>query len=157
MLGALICAIPLRKNIPVAMPLYLIAYAYGKAILGYRGPDDPIAPFQWDWTPHAFWRWTMSLGKPLGIGLVALAVVGYFVTELMWRAYVITAWQRTAAMIAQVLTSSRRVAESTGLVRWASNPASRARALSLSWPQPVIATIRGGTPIARRRISFAAS
>ena len=113
MLAALLCAIPLRKNVPVAMvvtlytnpltivPLYLIAYGYGKAILGYRGPDDPIAPFQWDWTLQTFLHWVMSLGKPLGVGLVALAltlaVIGHFVTELAWRAYVISAWRRRAA------------------------------------------------------------
>ena len=113
MLGALLLAIPLRKNVPLAMvvtvytnpltivPLYLIAYAYGKAILGYSGPDDPIAPFQWDWTLHTFWQWTLSLGKPLGVGLIALAltlaVIGYFATELAWRAYVISAWRRRAA------------------------------------------------------------
>jgi len=113
MLGALLFAIPLRKNVPVAMavtlytnpltilPLYLIAYAYGKAILGHSGPDSPIAPYVWDWTLRTFWEWMMSLGKPLGIGLVALAttlaVIGYFATELLWRAYVIRAWRRRAA------------------------------------------------------------
>jgi len=113
MLGALLCAIPLRKNVPVAMavtlytnpltivPLYLIAYAYGKAILGYHGPDSPVAPLDFDWSLAAFWQWIMSLGMPLGIGLVALAatlaVVGYFVTELLWRAYVIRAWRRREA------------------------------------------------------------
>jgi uncharacterized protein (DUF2062 family) len=114
MLGALICAIPLRKNIPVALavtlytnpltivPLYLIAYAYGSAILGYRGgPDTQIAPFEWVWSLSAFWQWMLSLGKPLGIGLVALALtlalLGYFITELAWRAYIIKAWRRRAA------------------------------------------------------------
>jgi uncharacterized protein (DUF2062 family) len=113
MLGALLLAIPLRKNVPLAMmvtlytnpltivPIYLVAYGYGKLILGDRHPDEPIAPFQWDWTLHSFLQWLMSLGKPLGIGLVALgltlAVVGYFATELGWRAYVIRAWRRRAA------------------------------------------------------------
>src|SRR5436190_21351507 len=84
MLGALLCAIPARKNVPLSMavtvytnpltivPLYLIAYAYGKAILGDSGPDSPIVPCAWDWTLRTFWDWMMSLGKPLGIGLVAL-------------------------------------------------------------------------------------
>ena len=80
---------------------YLIAYAYGSAILGHHGPDRPVAPFQWDWSLQAFWQWAMSLGKPLGIGLVALAltlaVLGYFITELAWRAYLIRAWRRRAA------------------------------------------------------------
>ena len=113
MLGALLMAIPLRKNVPVAMvvtiytnpltivPLYVIAYAYGKLLLGHRGPDDPITPFQWDWTLQTFLDWMMSLGKPLGVGLVALAltlaIVGYFATVLLWRWHVIWAWRRRAA------------------------------------------------------------
>jgi uncharacterized protein len=113
MLGALIVAIPLKKNIPVALavtlytnpltivPLYLIAYAYGKAILGYSGPDSAVVPFEWSWSVSGFWQWALHLGKPLGVGLVALAVtlavVGYFATELAWRAYVISAWRRRAA------------------------------------------------------------
>ena len=83
------------------VPLYIVAYAYGKAILGQSGPDGPIAPFQWDWTLHTFWQWMLSLGKPLGIGLIALAltlaVVGYFATALAWRAYVTSAWRRRTA------------------------------------------------------------
>lgn len=113
MLGALLCAIPLRKNVPLAMlvtvytnpitivPLYILSYAYGKLLLGYRGPDDPIAPFQWGWSPEVLWNWMLSLGKPLGVGLVALALtlalVGYFATELLWRWHVIWAWRRRAA------------------------------------------------------------
>src|SRR2546422_10186310 len=113
MLGALLMAIPLRSNVPVAMfvtfytnpltivPLYLIAYAYGAAILGYRGADAQILPYEWDWSLSAFWQWMLSLGKPLGIGLVALAltlaVLGYFITELAWRVYIIKAWRPRAA------------------------------------------------------------
>lgn len=110
MLGALLCAIPLRKNLPVAMvvtlytnpftivPLYVVAYGYGKLLLGHRGPDHPIAPLQWDWTLQTFVDWVMSLGRPLAIGLLALgltlAVVGYFATELFWRIHVVWAWRR---------------------------------------------------------------
>ncbi|TMH61846.1 MAG: DUF2062 domain-containing protein [Betaproteobacteria bacterium] len=109
MLVALLMAIPLRSNVPVAMfvtfytnpltivPLYLIAYAYGSAILGYHGLDAQIAPFEWGWSLSAFWQWMLSLGKPLGIGIVALAltlaVLGYFMTELAWRVYVVRAWR----------------------------------------------------------------
>jgi len=109
MLGALLMAIPLRSNVPVAMfvtfytnpltivPLYLIAYAYGSAILGYHGLDAQIAPFEWGWSLSAFWQWMLSLGKPPGIGIVALAltlaVLGYFMTELAWRVYVVRAWR----------------------------------------------------------------
>jgi hypothetical protein len=113
MLGALLCAIPLRKNIPVALattlytnpltivPLYLLAYGYGRVILGDRAATAQVTPFEWDWSFYSLWGWTMSLGKPLAIGLVALAVtlavIGYFATELGWRAYVVTAWRRRAA------------------------------------------------------------
>ena len=113
MLGALLCAIPLRKNIPVALattlytnpltivPLYLLAYGYGSVILGDRAAAAQVMPFEWDWSIAALWTWTLSLGKPLVIGLVALAltlaVLGYFITELGWRAYVVTAWRRRAA------------------------------------------------------------
>jgi hypothetical protein len=42
----------------------------------------------------------MALGKPLALGLVALAVTlavaGYFVTEYGWRAYVVLAWRARA-------------------------------------------------------------
>jgi hypothetical protein len=112
MLGSLILAIPLRKNVPVALavtfytnpftivPLYLVAYAYGKAILGYRGPDAQIMPFEWEWSLYGVWHWMMSLGKPLGIGLLALALtlalLGYFITELAWRVHVVMAWRRRA-------------------------------------------------------------
>jgi uncharacterized protein (DUF2062 family) len=42
----------------------------------------------------------LGLGKPLAIGLIALALtlaaVGYFVVELAWRAYVVMAWRARA-------------------------------------------------------------
>lgn len=40
---------------------------------------------------------------------------------------------------------------STGLTRWASKPASRVRARSSAWPQPVSATTRNAAPPARAR------
>src|SRR5436190_24092428 len=67
MLGALLCAVPLRKNIPVALavtlytnpltivPLYLVAYGYGSAILGKRAAEAQVAPFEWDWSLYALW------------------------------------------------------------------------------------------------------
>ena len=116
MLGALLLAIPLRRNIPVALavtfytnpftivPLYLIAYGYGSLLLG-RGVRGAIAPFEWDWgdfgaSLHALWAWTMGLGKPLAIGLVALALtlalLGYLVVQIGWRVYVVSAWRARA-------------------------------------------------------------
>lgn len=117
MLGALALAIPLRKNLPVALlttlytnpftivPLYLLAYGYGQLLLGAAQAPAPIAPFEWDWgdmaaSAHAFWGWLLTLGKPLALGLVSLALslaaIGYVGVELAWRAYVVAAWRARA-------------------------------------------------------------
>src|SRR3954468_14432451 len=57
MLGAVLLAIPLHRNIPVAMlvtlytnpltivPLYLLAYGYGMLLLGGRAAAAHIEPF----------------------------------------------------------------------------------------------------------------
>ena len=116
MLGALLVAVPLRKNIPVALlvtlytnpltivPIYFIAYAYGRLLLpGEQGPF--IAPFETDWgdipgSLRALGDWMMALGKPLGVGLIALgltlAVIGYAVTRMGWRALVVAQWRARA-------------------------------------------------------------
>jgi uncharacterized protein (DUF2062 family) len=115
MLGALLIAIPCRKNIPVAVlmtlytnpftivPLYLIAYGVGRMILGIEGRPPVIQDFEMNWYDlaaswHSFWGFLFSLGKPLAIGLPALAIllaaVGYCVAEVGWRMYVVAAWRR---------------------------------------------------------------
>jgi hypothetical protein len=116
MLTALLLAIPLRKNLPVALlvtfytnpftivPLYLLAYAYGQLLLpGERAAL--VAPFEMDWSNfgesmQALGAWMLSLGKPLAVGLVALgctlAAVGYISVQLAWRAYVVSAWRARA-------------------------------------------------------------
>ena len=113
MLGALLLAIPLRKNIPVALvttlytnpftivPLYVLAYMYGQLLLpGERTLLAP--PFEMDWSNlgeslPGLWRWMVSLGKPLALGLVALAstlaLLGYVAVQIAWRAWVVTAWR----------------------------------------------------------------
>ncbi len=111
MLTALILCIPLRKNIPVALavtfytnpftivPLYVIAYGYGRLFVG--GGDLPQGFVPDAWNPSALWEWTLSLGKPLVVGLgalaVTLAVVGYFAAALAWRVHVVRAWRRRAS------------------------------------------------------------
>jgi uncharacterized protein (DUF2062 family) len=113
MLGALLFAIPCRSNVPLAMaitlytnpltivPLYLVAYEYGRLLLGHGALAALPALPEWEWSLHAIWHWTLSLGKPLAVGLVALAVtlalVGYVVAALGWRWYVVSAWRRRAA------------------------------------------------------------
>jgi uncharacterized protein (DUF2062 family) len=116
MLGALLIAIPMKKNIPVALattlytnpftivPLYLLAYEYGALILGRDGVHR-VTLFEWDWRDLAgsaqrMADWALGLGAPLGVGLVALAVTlaaaGYFALRIGWRFYVLAAWKRRA-------------------------------------------------------------
>ena len=116
MLTALLLAIPLKKNLPVALlltlytnpftivPLYLVAYAYGQFLL----PGEPAVqaqPFHFDWSNigesmSALGAWMLALGKPLAVGLVALgctlAGVGFVAVHLAWRAYVFSAWRARA-------------------------------------------------------------
>src|SRR5688572_13643521 len=117
MITALLLAIPLRKNLPVALlltlytnpftivPLYVLAYGYGQLLLGAGQAPAPVTPFEWDWgdfggSLRALWDWVLALGKPLGVGLVALAAslaaLGYVGVELAWRAYVAAAWRARA-------------------------------------------------------------
>jgi uncharacterized protein len=114
MLTALLLAVPLRRNVPVALlvtlytnpltivPLYLLAYAYGSLLLGGGGPRPHVAEFQMDWghlvdSTVRLAEWTLALGKPLAVGLVALgltlAVLGYVLVQLGWRLAVRLAWR----------------------------------------------------------------
>ena len=116
MLTAALLAIPLKKNLPVALgttlytnpltigPLYVLAYGYGQLLLGADG-RAAVQPFAWNWSDwlgsaEALARWTLSLGKPLGVGLAALALtlaaLGYVAVQLGWRAYVRMAWRARA-------------------------------------------------------------
>ena len=113
MLGALLLAIALRKNVPVALvttlytnpftivPLYVLAYAYGQLLIpGERAAL--VAPFEMDWSNigeslRGLWQWMLSLGRPLALGLVALAstlaLLGYVIVQIAWRAHVVSAWR----------------------------------------------------------------
>jgi uncharacterized protein (DUF2062 family) len=114
MLTAALLAIPLRKNLPVALvttlytnpftiaPLYLLAYGYGRLLLGAGHQPMAVQPYDWDWahsidSARALMHWALALGPPLGVGLLALALTlaaaGYCAVQLAWRAYVIRAWR----------------------------------------------------------------
>jgi hypothetical protein len=111
MLGALLMAVPLRKNIPLALgvtfytnpftivPLYVVAYEYGRLLVGDGAVPRHLVPDAWNLA--ALWEWTLSLGKPLAVGLPALALTlalaGYVVAALAWRLHVLRAWRRRAA------------------------------------------------------------
>lgn len=117
MLAAALLAVPLRKNLPVALattlytnpltiaPLYLLAYAYGRLLLGAEHAPAAVQPFEWDWanwiaSAQALVQWTVALGKPLAIGLPALALslatLGYVGVRIAWRIYVTLAWRARA-------------------------------------------------------------
>ena len=106
MLAALLLAIPLKRNLPVALlmtiytnpftivPLYLLAYGYGSLLLGVNQAPLAHEPFVMDWANwmgsfQALVDWFLALGKPLLVGLVALALtlaaLGYAAVQLGWR------------------------------------------------------------------------
>ena len=113
MLGAALCAVLFRVNLPLAMfvtlytnpltivPLYLLAYQIGRLVTnepnGFLPPPDFAldAPLAW---MTAMGHWMLGVGRPLGIGLAllagALALLGYLSVKAAWRAYLIAAWRR---------------------------------------------------------------
>lgn len=114
MLTAACLAIPLRVNLPVALvttlytnpftivPLYIVAYELGALLTGTKA-RDMAAPPEFSLAQAGAWieamgAWALSLGKPLAIGLVALALllagIGYVVVQVAWRTYVTLAWRR---------------------------------------------------------------
>lgn len=114
MLTAALLAVPLRVNLPVALlttlytnpltivPLYLLAYAYGSLLLAQPVAAVALQPFEMDWlhlfdSMRALFNWTLSLGRPLLVGLLALALtlaaIGYCVVKLAWRLHVTLAWR----------------------------------------------------------------
>ena len=116
MLGAAICALVFRVNLPLALlvtlytnpftivPLYLLAYQIGRIATGdsagfVEPPAFTMTQFV-EWT-QAMQTWMIGVGKPLGIGLVllaaTLAVTGYFLTKAAWRFWLIRAWRRRQA------------------------------------------------------------
>lgn len=120
MLGAAICAVVFRINLPLALvttlysnpvtivPLYFVAFALGRSMMGWFGreqgqfvapPDygDPGAGTLVDWIA-ALADWMVQLGAPLAIGLPLLAGLlaagGYLALRLAWRIYLVRAWRR---------------------------------------------------------------
>jgi uncharacterized protein (DUF2062 family) len=117
MLVAALLALPLKKNLPVALattlytnpftiaPLYLLAYGYGRLLLGVNHHAGKVEPYVWNWSDwlgsaEAMLEWMVSLGPPLGVGLLALAVtlatLGYAAVRIGWRISVTLAWRARA-------------------------------------------------------------
>jgi len=113
MLSAAILSVLLHRNLPVALivtlysnpftivPLYALAYGYGRLFVG--GNDgNQLRHFEMDWSDLAgslmrLADWMLTLGKPLAVGLPALAAtlafLGYWAVQFGWRAYVMLAWR----------------------------------------------------------------
>lgn len=113
MLGAALCGLVFRVNVPLAMlvtlytnpltivPLYLLAYQLGR--LAGVGGGAFVAPPGFDAGHFAAWAaamevWMISVAKPLAVGLLmlgsGLAIVGYTATRAAWRLYLLAAWRR---------------------------------------------------------------
>lgn len=114
MLGAAICAVAFRVNLPLALlttvytnpftivPLYIVAFSIGQWTLAGNSHRF-VAPPEWGdrgllaWI-HALIDWMIGLGSPLALGLVllatGLAVTGYFLVRVAWRIHLIRTWRR---------------------------------------------------------------
>ena len=112
MLGAAICAVVFRVNLPLAMlttiytnpftivPLYVVAFAIGQRVLPGQG-ERFMPPPEWgnesmlEWT-RALLEWMLGLGAPLALGLVllalGLALASYVLIRVVWRFYLVRAW-----------------------------------------------------------------
>jgi len=115
MLSAALCAIVFRVNLPVAaivtwytnpvtiLPLYYVAYRLGLFVTGSHPAAPPRFDFQvfdlpvMEWLP-ATAHWFTAMGKPFVVGLVllalSLAIAGYLLVIVAWRAYVVISWRK---------------------------------------------------------------
>lgn len=108
MLGAAICAVVFRINLPLALittlytnpftivPLYILAYGIGRLFFGDAAPFVPPPEFDdhalGDWLPELA-AWLARLGLPLAVGLLLLAsllaALGYLGMRVAWRLYLL--------------------------------------------------------------------
>lgn len=114
---AALFAIAFKINLPVAVattlysnpftivPIYIAAYAIGEFVMGNGTGNMPQTDLHLidknisEWVP-ALIGWVMSLGKPLLVGILLLAlllsVIGYFAVRVTWRLYTIYEWRKRA-------------------------------------------------------------
>lgn len=108
MLGAGLCSIVFRVNLPVSLfttlytnpftilPLYILAYELGAWVLGGNGIDTAqiaLPDLHWhDWFMPMV-HWLASMGKAFAVGLpllaTSLAILGYVAVRLAWRGWVL--------------------------------------------------------------------
>jgi uncharacterized protein len=114
--SAALCAVIFKVNLPLAMvvtlytnpltlvPIYLLAYQIGRFFLARDTPF--VAPPEFDASQAMAWMeamqlWMLGVAKPLGLGLVLLAVnlaiIGYFTVKSAWCLYLIRAHRKRKA------------------------------------------------------------
>ncbi len=111
--SAAICAVIFRVNLPLAMavtlytnpltlvPLYVLAYQIGSWLSGNEGdvrqPPEMVNFDVASWS-QSMLGWMVEAGKPLLIGLPALAtllaIFGYIGIKLAWRFYLVSSWRK---------------------------------------------------------------
>jgi hypothetical protein len=116
MIGAAIMSVLFRVNLPVAMfttlysnpftilPLYVVAYNLGAFVThrqdGVTFSHLAIPEMNWSNWYTIMPDWLLTLGEPLAIGLVLLAillaVVGYFAVRVLWYWMVMREWKKRA-------------------------------------------------------------
>lgn len=113
MISAALCAVVFRLNLPLAIfttlytnpltfvPLYILAYWVGQAIVG--GEAGFVPPPEFDFAAIGPWlaasvAWLGHLGFALVVGVLLLAsvfaVAGYFGVRVAWRVWLVRAWRR---------------------------------------------------------------
>ena len=114
MLGAAVCCLLFRVNLPLALlttlytnpftivPLYILAFTIGEWILGkgsglFTEPPEWGQAGLWAWL-DALAQWVAELGRPLVLGLIVLgfglSLTGYLLTRIAWRTYLIHHWNK---------------------------------------------------------------
>ena len=114
---AALFAVVFKVNLPVAiittlysnpftiLPIYAAAYAIGAFVTGEGASTLPRTELNLmdkgigDWIP-ALVEWVVSLGRPLLVGLVLLALLlsigGYVLVRGGWRLYTVYEWRKRA-------------------------------------------------------------
>ncbi|ATE62513.1 DUF2062 domain-containing protein [Thauera sinica] len=117
MLGAAICCVVLRVNLPLALlctlytnpitivPLYVVAFELGNWVMGngttHFTPPPEMAGMDLGGWVSGLIGWMAGLGKPLALGLVLLAAIlslaGYLGVKACWRWWLIRHWRSRRA------------------------------------------------------------
>lgn len=115
MIAAALLALLFRVNLPVAivttlytnpftyLPLYYLAYEYGKLLMGRMNSRPMTVAPDWSNSSLAEWlqqvaAWAAGLGMPLAIGVpmlgLTLGLAGYLCVRAGWRCYIVMAWKK---------------------------------------------------------------